>query len=864
MALVVKDRVKETTTTTGTGTITLAGAADGYQSFSVIGNGNTTYYAIVGGDEWEVGVGTYTSSGTTLSRDTVLESSNSGNAVNFSSGEKQVFCTYPAEKMITVDNDGSGSGLDADTVDGIQASSFIRSNTNDNVSGHTEWQDNYEIRLGAGADFRMGHDGTNTYFRNYHHANGSFYWQGEGTGGENHNLIVMRNDTTTPYVQLYYDNAVVLETVSGGVNIAGNTAFHDGYHPNADKWTTARTLSLTGDVTGSTSWDGSGNASITTAVANDSHTHAFNNLTGKTSGTGDYKTSGDFITSGGTASAVKVGAGSGSMSLTTNDGYGNANVCFNHVNGVPDVSGNSFRIEANVDSSSGAKMYFEGKSGTTASTAVSLEDWFTMSSSGATCLGNTVWHAGNDGTGSGLDADTVDGIQASSFVRSDANDAKTGNLTIGNSSYGFGIGTENARATASVGRTATYNEGIFWHSSNSAYGIYRTSGAWTASTYQQLKLDWETGIILDGGTDHTNSGVAVIGNNNSLKVNGNVVWNAGNDGSGSGLDADTVDGIQASSFLRSDQADTKTSGNLIFADSVRANFGAASDLNIYHDGTNSYIDNNKNHLFIRNNVDGDDGGNTYIQAKSGEHGIILYDDAYISLFDNGTERLRVDNPIYAYADIRLQGSGYDLIYDKGTYLTTLSSINPASQSQTIYLPDASGYASVKSFSQGHELNGVSGITLTPANNWRKIEIVLTVDDKVLASGQTTPRVGIDMTANGSAVSWRYYKDDLHEVDYYNQVWSATADYIYSYYFTKESIIILNLWRTDDTNDCRVMFDLQIKEGNNQSNTDGARFYKIGGSTSAAISKLSHQIQIGLGGGSNWNGVEYFTTVEYHN
>lgn len=103
MALVLKDRVQETTTTTGTGTITLAGAVTGFQSFSVIGNGNTTYYTISGGSEWEVGIGTYTSSGTTLSRDTILESSNSGSAVNFSAGSKAVFCTYPAERSMYVD-----------------------------------------------------------------------------------------------------------------------------------------------------------------------------------------------------------------------------------------------------------------------------------------------------------------------------------------------------------------------------------------------------------------------------------------------------------------------------------------------------------------------------------------------------------------------------------------------------------------------------------------------------------------------------------------------------------------------------------------------------------------------------------------
>jgi hypothetical protein len=111
MALVVKDRVQETSTTTGTGTFTLAGAVSGFQSFSVIGNANTTYYAIVGGTEWEVGLGTYTSSGTLLSRDTILESSNGGTAVNFSAGTKNVFVTYPAEKSLYLDGSNNAIGL---------------------------------------------------------------------------------------------------------------------------------------------------------------------------------------------------------------------------------------------------------------------------------------------------------------------------------------------------------------------------------------------------------------------------------------------------------------------------------------------------------------------------------------------------------------------------------------------------------------------------------------------------------------------------------------------------------------------------------------------------------------------------------
>jgi hypothetical protein len=103
MPLVVKDRVKETTATTGTGTYTLAGATQGFQSFSVIGNGNTTYYAITNGTDWEVGIGTYSTTGPTLARTTILESSNANNAVNWGAGSKEIFCTYPAERSLYVD-----------------------------------------------------------------------------------------------------------------------------------------------------------------------------------------------------------------------------------------------------------------------------------------------------------------------------------------------------------------------------------------------------------------------------------------------------------------------------------------------------------------------------------------------------------------------------------------------------------------------------------------------------------------------------------------------------------------------------------------------------------------------------------------
>ena len=112
MALVLADRVRETSTSTGTGTFTLAGAVAGFQSFSAIGTGNTTYYTIATSGDWEVGIGTWTSPDQ-LSRDTILASTNAGAAVNFGAGTKDVFVTLPSEKAIyaQLNNDALINGV---------------------------------------------------------------------------------------------------------------------------------------------------------------------------------------------------------------------------------------------------------------------------------------------------------------------------------------------------------------------------------------------------------------------------------------------------------------------------------------------------------------------------------------------------------------------------------------------------------------------------------------------------------------------------------------------------------------------------------------------------------------------------------
>jgi hypothetical protein len=121
MALVINDRVKETSTTTGTGTFSLAGAATGFETFVAgIATGNTTYYAIFnqGTTEWEVGLGTVTdATPDTLSRTTIYSSSNSDSAVDFAAGTKDVFCTLPASRAVYLDASGAPVGALANVVE---------------------------------------------------------------------------------------------------------------------------------------------------------------------------------------------------------------------------------------------------------------------------------------------------------------------------------------------------------------------------------------------------------------------------------------------------------------------------------------------------------------------------------------------------------------------------------------------------------------------------------------------------------------------------------------------------------------------------------------------------------------------------
>ena len=164
MALVVADRVWETTSTSGTGTLTLSGAVSGYQTFAAIGNGNTTYYTITNGTNWEVGIGTYTSSGTTLSRDTVLSSSSGGSKITVTSGSF-VFVDYPASKAVYEDasDNVTGYSISGGTINGTTIGGTIpAAGTFTTITGQTE------VLNGTGQNFCLySEQFDNAYYTKY-------------------------------------------------------------------------------------------------------------------------------------------------------------------------------------------------------------------------------------------------------------------------------------------------------------------------------------------------------------------------------------------------------------------------------------------------------------------------------------------------------------------------------------------------------------------------------------------------------------------------------------------------------------------------------------------------------------------------
>ncbi|MCA1800266.1 MAG: tail fiber domain-containing protein, partial [Actinobacteria bacterium] len=238
---------------------------------------------------------------------------------------------------------------------------------------------------------------------------------------------------------------------------------------------------LSGDASGSATFTNLGNATLSVSVNNDSHTHQFNNLTSKTSGTGDYKTDGNLV----------AGRGSGSIALTVNDSQGNANVTFNHENGVPDSTGSAARITSPVDSS-GGQLTFEVADSATAGSTVSTTPILTLSTSGANLT--TGSYSGNGG---GLT--NVSAVTASQWATARTitlSGAVTGSTSINGSSNVTISTTATSDPTLTLSGDAT-GSATFTNLGNATLNV-SVSQATNASTLDSLN---STEFLRSNATD---------------------------------------------------------------------------------------------------------------------------------------------------------------------------------------------------------------------------------------------------------------------------------------------------------------------------------------------------------------------------
>ena len=497
-------------------------------------------------------------------------------------------------KVWTTGNDGTGSGLDADTVDGIQGASFLRSDAADTMTGRLTF-----ANTGTSATFNYFLNASNDAgTRAVHFVNGSARTTDGGA-----NAYTIRNDGG-PLI-LGRTNFSTLIKGSGDLTYNSNEVWHagnDGSGSGLDADTvdgiqlSGLIRSQTGSVLGSMltlgdqssnyRWNNNTDGRPADAQANEFGTLLHLDYDGSRASQFAWDIQADnlylrtltYSTDTGTAwkkvwTDGNDGSGSG-LDADTVDGIQGASflrsdandtftgVLTGNTSGYARINGSdkyhSLIIRGTVSGTStqtvtatnimefieyGALWRFREV------TATTNKVWFEINSTAPSYDGNTVWHAGNDGSGSGLDADTLDGISSASFLRSDANDTISAIIT------GHTSDTEVFRLRSSTYSTKYVYYGGWSTANSNDISRIRSSGNLhiDSPANGHLYLNW----YASNRTIHLGNTGQVV-----RAAGSNTVWHAGNDGSGSGLDADLLDGIQGSAYLRSNTTDEYDGGQL--------------------------------------------------------------------------------------------------------------------------------------------------------------------------------------------------------------------------------------------------------------------------------------------------------------
>ena len=450
-----------------------------------------------------------------------------------------------------------------------------------------------------------------------------FRWQRSSSGqtGQDDNVSVYVDDSNIYFTHNNDDDGDAsgfnFRYTTGGVatnllnfnsstmTYKGQTVFHDGYHPNADTWTTARTITLGGDLTGNVSINGSANVTLTAAVVDDSHNHVISNVDGLQSAL-DAKLASSSYTASDVLTKIKTVDSSGSgLDADLLDGqhgsyYQPADTTILRHRGTVDVTSatggsntNPFddaHTETKVAEYGTRLISYTGASATmlTINTSGSASvfqigahyngnDFYMRTRTDGGTNWQTwkkLWHTGNDASGSGLDADLLDGQHGSYYATASgltsttttanaalpkAGGTMTGTITsrdilVGadyhlqrsNHHSGHLEGSYNNVGANGPKSNPIYTIGSSYNPSDAAfgnmYGIGYCSTAHTGINFTG-QSNWGMYVAADGDARVWLDGSAgVVSSTGQHYVGSNVVWNAGNDGSGSGLDADTVDG----------------------------------------------------------------------------------------------------------------------------------------------------------------------------------------------------------------------------------------------------------------------------------------------------------------------------------